>query len=118
MWKLVLAAIFTLQIVPAFAQGAAGNLQEADLYLKTLKSREVFRSGTKIGNIDEVLIDVNSRQLVAIVMKYDPVGINLRDRRVVVRFDQIEISPKYPQGASIELTDEELKSLPPWPGDK
>jgi len=117
MRNLVLAAIFTFHIIPAFAQGADGKLQEADRYLESLKSREVFRSGTKIGAIDEVLIDVNSRQLVAVVVKYNPAGLNLRDRRVIVRFDQIEISPTYPHGASVELTDEELKALPEWHAD-
>jgi sporulation protein YlmC with PRC-barrel domain len=114
MRNLVLAAMFTFHIVPALAQSADGNLQEADRYLESLKSRDVFRSGTKIGEINDVLIDVNSRQLVAVVVKYDPAGLNLRDRHVIVRFDQIEISPTYPRGASVELTDEQLKALPEW----
>ena len=114
MRSLIAVAILIFQFTPVFAQGADANLQVADDFLKSLKSREVFRSGTRIGTIDEVLIDVNSRQLVALVMKYDPAGLNLRDRRVIVRFDQIEISPTYPKGASIALTDDELKSLPEW----
>jgi len=116
MSSLIAGAFLIIHCIPASAQDANANLQTADHYLQSLKSREVFRSGTKIGGIDDVLVDVNSRQLVAIVMKYDPAGISLRDRRVIVRFDQIEISPTYPKGASAALTDDELKALPEWRG--
>jgi sporulation protein YlmC with PRC-barrel domain len=118
MRTLIAAAVLMLQISPALAQGPDGNLQPAGKYVDSLKNREVFRAGAKVGEIDEVLIDVKSRQIAAVVLKYDAAGISLRDRRVIVRFDQIDISSTYPRGASIELTEEELKALPQWTGDR
>ena len=121
--RLVAIATALLAISPAIAQQSTQDsptLMEVEdgskrvdvfnLTVDELEDREIrSRDGTRIGEIDEVLMTADG----TIVAVSAEVGgfLGIGDREVVLRFDQLR---RQGDGFVADLSREQIEALPPW----
>ena len=122
------AAAALLAALPFAVLGQAPNpeqLREADddrtdltyqnLTVDQIEDMNVFRENTRVGEIEEVLID-NQDRIVAVVVDIESRARGQADREVVMPIEALEFDAASRRAATT-LTAAEIAALPVWDDD-